>query len=63
MPIDRVSFLLKKSVKYFLAFLLYLNEPAQPFADPKTSELEKPPTAPKNLISFRSSLPEIKSVI
>ena len=40
-----------------------MKDPAQPFADPSTSELEKPPTATKNFISFRSSFPEIRSVI
>jgi len=46
-----------------LAFSLYKNAPAQPFAEPNTSEFEKPPTAPMNWISSNVSLPDIKSVI
>ena len=45
---DNVSFLKKKSSRVFLALSLYLNDPAHPLADPRTSELENPPTAPKN---------------
>ena len=48
MPIDKVSFLEKKFSSAFLALSLYLNDPAHPLAEPRTSELEKPPTAPKN---------------
>ena len=39
------SFIRSKAV---FAFSLYKNAPAQPLAEPKTSELEKPPTAPMN---------------
>ena len=47
----------------FFAFSLYKKAPAQPFADPKTSELENPPTTPINCTSYKFSLPEIKSVM
>ena len=57
MPIDKVSFLEKKSSNDFFAVSLYLNDPAHPFAEPRTSELEKPPTAPKNCMSCYVSLP------
>ena len=40
-----------------------MNDPAHPLADPNTSELENPPTATKNLISSKFSLPLIKSVM
>jgi hypothetical protein len=43
-----VSSRLKKFFKAVFAFSLYKNAPAHPFAEPKTSELEKPPTAPIN---------------
>ena len=42
---------------------MYKNEPAHPLAEPRTSELENPPTATIKLISSKFSLPEIKSVI
>ena len=42
---------------------MYKNAPAQPLAEPKTSELEKPPTAPINWMSSNVSRPEIKSVM
>ena len=48
MPIDNVSFLEKKSSNDLFAISLYLNDPAHPLAEPRTSELENPPTAPKN---------------
>jgi len=48
MPTDKVSSRLKKLFITAFAFSLYLIAPAQPFAEPKTSELLKPPTAPKN---------------
>ena len=60
---DRVSSLSKKFFKAFRALSLYLNDPAHPFAEPKTSELENPPTAAIKLTSLRSSRPLIKSVM
>ncbi|MNV95928.1 hypothetical protein D3C71_1908750 [compost metagenome] len=54
---------LKKFSKAVFAFSLYKNAPAQPLADPKTSELENPPTAPINWISSSVSRPVIKSVM
>ena len=45
---DRVSGRAKKSLITLLARSLYLIAPAHPFALPKTSEFENPPTAPKN---------------
>ena len=48
MPIDKVFFLEKKSSSDLFAISLYLNEPAHPLAEPRTSEFENPPTAPKN---------------
>ena len=62
-PTDKVSGLAKKFFKAVLAFSLYLKAPAQPFALPKTSEFENPPTAPINCMSSNVSLPEIRSVI
>src|SRR5690606_15415837 len=46
-----------------LAFSLYKTAPAEPFAAPNRSELEKPPTAPINWMSSGVARPEIKSVI
>ena len=48
MPMDKVFFLEKKSSNDFFAISLYLNDHAHPLAEPSTSELENPPTAPKN---------------
>jgi len=45
-PTESVSSRLKKLLITLLAFSLYFMAPAQPLADPKTSELLKPPTAP-----------------
>src|SRR5690606_20125824 len=47
-PTDIVSGRAKKFSKAFFAFSLYRKAPAQPFAEPNTSELEKPPTVPIN---------------
>ena len=58
-----MSLRLKKSVIIFFALELYLNAPAHPLAEPKTSEFENPPTATKKLTSFKFSLPSIISVI
>ena len=62
-PKLKVSSRLKKSLIIFFAVGLYFIVPAHPFADPKTSEFENPPTATKNLISFKSSIPDVISVI
>ena len=47
-PRDRVSSRSKKFSSAFLAMELKINEPAHPFADPRTSEFENPPTATKS---------------
>ena len=47
-PRDRVLSLSKKFSSAFLAMELKINEPAHPFADPRTSEFENPPTATKS---------------
>ena len=47
----------------FLAIGLWRKDPAQPLADPRTSEFENPPTATSKLISSRFSSPDIISVI
>src|SRR5690606_37614014 len=62
-PTDIVSGLAKKFFKAVFAFSLYKNAPAQPLAEPSTSELENPPTAPINWMSSNVSRPEIKSVM
>src|SRR5690606_15703877 len=62
-PTDSVSGRAKKLSNAFFAFSLYKKAPAQPLAEPNTSEFENPPTAPINCISSRVSRPEIRSVI
>ncbi len=47
-PTLKVSSLSKKDFSALLAFSLYKKAPAHPLADPRTSELENPPTAPIN---------------
>ena len=62
-PKLKVSGLAKNCSMACFAFSLYLMVPAHPFAEPSTSEFEKPPTATSNCTSLKSSLPEVKSVM